>query len=230
MNKCHLIDCMEFMKNVSNNYYDLAIVDPPYGIGKIWAKSKRDVFYRHKSSYTNKEKLTKKYFNELFRISINQIIWGYNYFAHRLPETNNIIIWDKKRDVEKTYMSEAELAWHSFPTPCRIVECIWNGCKKGKETGIKKIHPFQKPVALYKWLLQKYAKPGWKIFDSHVGSGSIRIACHDMGFEFEGCEIDKDYWKAQEKRYSIHAAQGDLFSSEDYQERIYKEEGECNGE
>ena len=219
-NVVHLCDCMKFMKDLPDNHYDLAIVDPPYGIGMVWSKSRSDRFYNHRGSYTNNEKPDQSYFNELFRISMNQVIFGYNYFSTCLPETNSIIVWDKKRDVEKTYMSECELAWHSFSSPARIVEFEWNGFNKGSERGVKKIHPFQKPVDLYKWVLKKYAKPGDSIFDSHVGSGSIRIACHDMGFDFEGCEINEDYWKSQEERFKEHAKQENLFSPAEFQEQI----------
>ena len=115
-------------------------------------------------------------------------------------------------------MGDGELAWTSFDTVIRQFSLhrthLWQE---------KPIHPTQKPVALYKWLLKNYAKPNDKIFDSHVGSGSIRIACHDMGFSFEGCEIDKDYWEAQEERYNTHISQQDLFSGEDMQKAIYQE-------
>jgi site-specific DNA-methyltransferase (adenine-specific) len=206
-----------------DNAYDLAIADPPYGIGDMWSKSRKDQFYRHKSTYTNdaSQKPDALYISEITRVSKNQIIWGANYFCHLLPEGNHWILWDKVRSAKKTFMSEAEVAWHSLSIPMMIFRHQWDGCKKGRETGIKKIHPFQKPVALYKWLLQNYAKPGQTIFDSHVGSGSIRIACHDLGFDFEGCEIDKDYWKAQEKRYKTHIAQADLFAPDEIQGLVY---------
>ena len=125
------------------------------------------------------------------------------------------MVWDKgQRDFS---LADGELAWTSFNTSVRIFTYA-----RGKALQEGKIHPTQKPVALYKWLLKNYAKPGDKIFDSHVGSGSIRIACHDMGFNFEGCEIDKDYWEAQEERYNQHAMQGDLFSGLDLQKEIYQ--------
>lgn len=217
-------DCMKYMKTCDDNKYDLCICDPPYGIGKTWSKSKSNQFYRHKSTYNNNqsEKPTAFYISELQRISKNQIIWGWNYFCHLLPETNHVIIWDKDRNADVTYMSEAELAWHSFSQPVKIYKKPWNGALKGPETGIKKIHPFQKPIGLYRWLLKNYAKPGQIIFDSHVGSGSIRIACHDMGFDFTGTEIDKDYFEAQEKRYQDYIKQFDLFGNKEIQELIYE--------
>lgn len=209
------------MAGVLDKFYDLAIVDPPYGIGDNWNKSKNQQFYGHKNNF-NQKPPDKNYFKELFRISKHQIIWGANYYCHYLPMSNNWIFWDKIREVKKTFMSEGELAWTSFPIPMRKIRIIWNGGKKGIETGIKTIHPHQKPITLYKWLLKNYAQPGWKIFDSHVGSGSIRIACHDMGFYFEGCEIDPDYHRDQEIRFQNHV-QDELWNKQEIQELIYEE-------
>ncbi len=205
MNKVHLCDCMEFMKGVPDKHYELAIVDPPYGIGEDGGKCRT-----RGSKKTNGEKKMwdnnrpeKKYFSEIQRISENQIIFGGNYFADLLPPSRCWIYWQKDMGGD---FADGELAWTSFNS-------VVKQFRKRSET-FNRIHPTQKPVALYKWLLQNYAKPNDKIFDSHVGSGSIRIACHDMGFDFEGCEIDKDYWEAQEKRYQEHAQQNDLFTPE----------------
>ena len=223
-NKCYLIDCMEYMVKCKDKQFDLAIVDTPYGIGKSWKKDRFGQFYNKKdTTYKNEKIPDKKYSKELFRISKNQIIWGYNYYSHILPATNHIIIWNKMRDVKKTFMSEAELAWTNIKIPIRIFNIIWNGFEKGSETIIKTIHPHQKPILLYKKILENYAKPGQTIFDSHVGSGSVRIACHDLGFDFTGCELDKDYYEAQEKRFQNHIAQKDLFSTKEYQKLLYKE-------
>ena len=191
-------DCMELMAEYGDNYFDLAIVDPPYGIGDTWSKSKRDQFYRHKSTYTNgpEEKPTAEYISELLRVSKNQIIWGWNYYSHLLPEGNNIIVWNKERDFTKTFMSEAELAWSSFSNPVRIVKYVWDGARKGSESGIKKIHPFQKPIGLYAWLLSQYAEKGQTILDTHMGSGSIAIACHYAKCPLVACELDPDYYQA----------------------------------
>ena len=209
MNKVHLCDCMEFMKGIPDKYYELAIVDPPYGIGMDGGK-------RQYSEYERKNWDTaipdKKYFSELFRVSEHQIIWGGNYFG--LPPCKCFLIWDKTLH-GNTY-ADGEMAWTSFNKVARIFPL--NICFNRD-----RIHPTQKPVALYKWLLKNYAKPGDKIFDSHVGSGSSRIACYDMGFDFEGCEIDKDYWEAQEARYKQHISQGDLFSKEETQKAIYQD-------
>lgn len=214
MNVVHLCDCMEFMKKMPDKSVDLCIVDPPYGIG---ASRGGNGSRWHKYDRSNKNAWDDKppdefYWEELFRVSKNQIIWGMNNYI--LPSTQHFIVWNKKQPDGVTF-AQAELAWTSFNGTSKIYSLSSNGQPD-------RIHPTQKPVALYKWLLKNYAKPGDKIFDSHVGSGSIRIACHEMGFDFEGCEIDKDYWEAQEKRYQQHIMQGDLFSSEDTQKAIYQ--------
>jgi len=235
MNKVHLCDCMEFMKGIPDKYYELAIVDPPYGIGasadsrvggsytvNLGGIKKKVAAKAYIPKDWDFQKPTFKYWDELKRVSKNQIVWGGNYFASNLRDTPCWIVWNKCNGENNN--ADCELAWTSFNTAVRMFNWKWNGMlqqnMKNKE---ERIHPTQKPVALYKWLLQKYAKPGDKIFDSHVGSGSIRIACHDMGFDFEGCEIDKDYWEAQEARYNQHVMQGDLFSGEDMQKVIYQE-------
>ena len=172
MNKVHLIDNMEFMKSVPDKYYELSIVDPPYGIGEDGGKCRT-----RGSKKTNGEKKIwdnnrpeKKYFSEIQRISENQIIFGGNYFADLLPPSRCWIYWQKDMGGD---FADGELAWTSFNS-------VVKQFRKRSET-FNRIHPTQKPVALYKWLLKNYAKPNDKIFDSHVGSGSIRIACHDMG-------------------------------------------------
>jgi site-specific DNA-methyltransferase (adenine-specific) len=219
MNKVHLIDNMEFMKVIPDKYYDLAIVDPPYGIERFKKPSGTTRFNSSKMMQEDgllwDKKPSSDFFEELFRISNNQIIWGANNF--QLPPTEYFCIWDKQQTVDN--FASAEYAWVSMglKKPAKVFRYSIH-----KHNHTDKIHPTQKPVALYKWLLKNYAKPGDKIFDSHVGSGSSRIACYDMGFDFEGCEIDKDYWEAQEKRYNQHIMQGDLFSSEDTQKAIYQ--------
>jgi site-specific DNA-methyltransferase (adenine-specific) len=203
-------DCMEVMARYPDNHFDLAIVDPPYGIGKFWEKSLRTK-YNHESKDWNMNAPGKEYFDELMRVSINQIIWGANYYCHHLPITNSWIFWDKERDVEKSHMSEGELAWTSFSMPMRKVKCIWDGARKGVETGIKIIHPCQRPVTLHKWILSKYAKPGEKILDTHLGSGSSAIAAHYFGVDFVGCEIDEDYFKSAEERIDQATRQEAMF-------------------
>ena len=214
MNVVHLCDCMDIMRNMSDKSVDLCITDPPYGIdaGTYGCGSRERKYDRSNAHNWDSAPPTQKYWDELFRISKNQIIWGMNNYT--LPPCKHFVVWDKKQPDGVTF-AQAELAWTSFDGTSKIFKQSANG-------QVNRIHPTQKPVALYKWLLKNYAKPGDKIFDSHVGSGSIRIACHDMGFDFEGCEIDKDYWEAQEKRYQQHIMQGDLFSSEDTQKAIYQ--------
>ena len=207
-NEVKLIDCMEYMKTVPDKYYELAIVDPPYGWG---AKLNGRNINGNAKNWNIAP--TKEYFNELFRISNNHIIWGGNYFD--LPQTRCLIIWDKKQPVKQ--FARCEIAWTNFDKNSEIFEYQYFGAINSE---IGRFHPTQKPVALYKWLLKNYAKPNDKIFDSHVGSGSSRIACYDMGFDFMGCELDADYWKAQEERYKQHTMQGDLFSGSDLQSSI----------
>ena len=213
MNEVKLIDCMEYMKTVPDKYYELSIVDPPYGIG-----AGKELEHNGWKSYGVKEwdnkPPTKEYFNELFRISKNQIIWGANHFISMIPfNFSCFLIWDKgQRDFS---LADGEMAWTSFTSSARFFNY-----SRAKAIQEGKIHPTQKPIALYKWLLKNYAKPNDKIFDSHVGSGSSRIACYDMGFDFMGCELDADYWKAQEERYKQHTMQGDLFSGKELQGSI----------
>ena len=222
MNIVHLCDCMEFMKGIPDKYYELAIVDPPYGLGDKLCVGGRKTRNRMREMYLASawEDVAPppEYFDELFRVSQNQIIWGGNYFS--LPPTRGIVVWDKMKFASN--YSQIEYAWSSFDCVARLFQFCSNGGFVVAPHN-KKIHPTQKPIELYKWLLKNYAKPNDKIFDSHVGSGSIRIACHDMGFDFEGCEIDKDYWEAQENRYNGHAQQGSLFSNDEIQENIFSE-------
>jgi len=219
---------MDFMKDKPDNFYDLAIVDPPYGIlEKMKNKNKIKISKGNKFiiKYAEKnwdKKPDSEYFQELFRISKNQIICGANYFCNFIPISKGWIVWDKKGG--KMSSVNTELIWSSFDISIKIFSRC-HGLDKGfmrKDGGL--IHPIQKPVALYKWLLKNYAKPGQTIFDSHVGSGSIRIACHDLGFDFTGCENDADYWQAQEDRFQTHIEQGDLFDKQEYQEIIYNQE------
>jgi site-specific DNA-methyltransferase (adenine-specific) len=204
-------DCMDLMARYPDKYFDLAVVDPPYGIGETWKHNSRsNNLYTHESSYKNNKIPTKKYFDELFRVSENQIIWGYNYFTEILGPTNYLIFWDKLCNANMDFYSQGEIAYTSIRKPLQIIKVPWDGCRMGKETGTKKIHPHQKPVELYKRLLEKYARPGWKILDTHLGSGSIAVACLDMGYNLTACEIDKDYYEAAMERIKIHQAQGVL--------------------
>jgi site-specific DNA-methyltransferase (adenine-specific) len=206
MNTVHLIDCMEFMKGCKDNQYDLAIVDPPYRNVNQPTKEMRQKNKGKMKDFGMKP--SPEYFHELFRISKNQIIWGGNNFIEDLTSANCFLFWYKRNPMPN--YSDGEMAWTSFNSVARCIPIDHFGSHTGDNGNI--IHPTQKPVALYRWLLQNYAKPGNTIFDSHVGSGSIRIACHDMGFDFEGCEIDPDYHTAQEARFQNHIKQADLFT------------------
>ena len=209
MNIAYNVDCMEYMRTLPDKAFDLAVVDPPYGIGMDGGC----VGYKGDNVFEKKgwDKSTpgKEYFDELFRVSENQIIWGGNYFY--LPPTRCFLIWDKGAGFRGRTYAEAELAWTSFDQNVRIFERdpLCNGDYKGK------IHPTQKPIALYTWIFSRYAKPGDKILDTHLGSGSSRIAAYDAGLDFVGCEIDKDYFDAQERRFADYTAQTNLFLQEE---------------
>tara|TARA_R100001244_G_scaffold785_1_gene1470 strand:+ start:894 stop:1517 length:624 start_codon:yes stop_codon:yes gene_type:complete len=207
---------MEAMKEMSDNQFDLAIVDPPYGIKenahrinkpkKAAAKTKL-----YNSSIWDCSKPTEKYFQQLFRVSKNQIIWGGNYFIDNLTSTRCFIVWDKQSEYSQQ-VADCELAWTSFKKSVKKFTFRWCGMLQGdmKNKEIR-IHPTQKPVALYEWLLINYAKKGDTILDTHLGSGSIAIACHNLGFELTGYEIDKEYFEAANKRIEQHKAQKRLF-------------------
>ena len=199
---------MEYMATQQDNAFDLAIVDPPYGIGETWKKDRSSKFHNHNSSYKNNEIPNSKYFSELFRVSKNQIIWGGNYYTEFLPARNSWFVWDKNRDYLTQHLAEGELAWHSFSEPLRIFKATWNGfirCEKRHG-----YHPHEKPVKLYEWLLTNYAKPGQRILDTHLGSGSSAIAAYYYEVEFVGCEIDKDYYDAAVKRFNDETRQKTL--------------------
>lgn len=190
---------MDYMRELPDKAFELAIVDPPYGIGPNWYKDPHSRFYKHHTTYMNDSIPGEDYFRELFRISKNQIIWGGNYYTEHLKPRHSWIVWDKQRDYPKQKLAEGELAWTSYQIPVRIARFLWNGaCVCCKRSGI---HPHEKPIQLYAWLLQNYAKPGDRIFDSHLGSGSSRIAAYKLGFDFVGCEIDKEYYNAQQRRF-----------------------------
>jgi site-specific DNA-methyltransferase (adenine-specific) len=192
-------DNMELMKRYPDNYFDLAIVDPPYGI----SISSNPVRQQHKKKNWDDEIPLEKYFNELKRVSKNYIIWGGNYFIDYLNNSQGFIIWDKKQP-ENFSLAMAEFAYSSIQSPAKIF-------RYSVLTEQNKIHPTQKPVALYKWLLDKYAKPNNKILDTHLGSMSIAIACIDYGFELVGCELDTEYYDKGIKRVQNHLLQQKLF-------------------
>lgn len=203
-------DCMEVMARYPDNYFDLAIVDPPYGIGidgqKENKKGKKSDRKAHKIKGWDSSIPDKSYFKELERVSNNQIIWGANYFVEHLTKgTKGWVVWDKAQ--HGLTMSDCELAYSSFKKPTRI--WVANRVILQQEGTI---HPTQKPIKLYEWLLTNYAKPEYKIIDTHLGSGSHAIAAHYFGIsEFVGCELDEDYFKAASERIERETAQGDMF-------------------
>ena len=202
-------DCMELMKRYPDKHFELAIVDPPYGIGidgnkeQLW---KDGTLKRkgHKQKEWDSAIPTQEYFKELKRVSKEQIIWGGNYFTEYLKPTKGWLFWYKGQ--QGLTMSDGEMAWTSIKTVTRMVNIhrthLWQE---------KPQHPTQKPVALYKWLLRNYAKPNDKILDTHLGSGSIAIACHDLGFDLTACELDKEYFDKSMERIEKHTAQQFLF-------------------
>jgi site-specific DNA-methyltransferase (adenine-specific) len=201
-------DCLEAMRQMADNQFDLAIVDPPYGIGAAKkpieaGKWKRKI---HKSKDWDSSIPPKEYFQELKRVSKNQVIWGGNYFLDYLTNTPCFIVWDKK--LTKGWLADCELAWTSFNTQTKI---FTRHHIEDHNAGIKRIHPTQKPVKLYEWLLDNYAKEGDKILDTHLGSGSIALACHNRGYSLTAFEIDKEYFEAAKKRLEIHQAQLTMF-------------------
>ena len=219
LNRFYNIDCMVGMKEIPDKYFDLAIVDPPYGIGETGERSTRihktDKWKNPKAKdYQIKnwdnEPPSKEYFNELMRVSKNQIIWGANHFIENIQNANSScwMFWDKKNG--NNDFADGELAWTSFKTAVRKFEWLWNGFQKQQPE--HRIHPTQKPIALYEWLLNNYAKKGDKLLDTHVGSASSLIACYNLGFDYVGFELDKDYYEQASKRLENHKNQMNMFS------------------
>jgi site-specific DNA-methyltransferase (adenine-specific) len=231
------IDCMEAMREMKDNQFELAIVDIPYGIGADKPSIKPCKIKQKNGSYLNitqpnyKHKAwdklpEKEYFAELKRVSKNQIIWGVNY-VNNFDLSGGRIVWDKLNATSDQF--DCEIAYWSGNNRTDIVYYMWSGMFHGvyigkeihkalrqrgdKKKNEKRIHPTHKPVVLYKWLLKNYAKPGDNILDTHMGSQSSRIACHDMGFDFTGYEIDRDYFDAGNKRFEHHIMQGSLFEA-----------------
>lgn len=208
-------DCLLAMKEMPDKAFDLAIVDPNYGIGESSAnfRSRDRACKKWKnptpSPYEQKswddKPPSKEYFTELFRVSTNQIIFGANYFTQYLPPSMGWIFWDKQVQCD---FSDGELAFTSFKRALKQFTFLWSGFAKAEP--IKRIHPTQKPVALYQWLLKNYAKPGDKILDTHGGSCSLAIACDIMGFDCTIYEIDKDYYTAAVERFNRHKQQTTL--------------------
>ena len=201
-------DNMTLMARYPDDYFDLAIVDPPYG--KKPTRNTDGLGVCKKTFELGSDKWdirpSKEYFEQLLRVSKNQIIWGVNYFFDYLQPTNSIVVWDKENG--KTDFADCELAWTSFKSAVRKYKFKWHGMLQGDmKNKEQRIHPTQKPIALYKWLLKNYAKEGDKILDTHLGSGSIAIACHQMDFELTACELDAEYYNAAHKRFKEQTAQ-----------------------
>jgi len=200
-------DCVEGLKRFSDNYFDLAIVDPPYGIDwmqQIQNPNTKANWKQYENKEWDKQTPTDEYWEQLFRVSKNQIVWGGNYMTDKLYPSSCWLIWDKMQEFSGAVF---EMAWTSFKSPAKAfrmsrVEAYANQ---------NKIHPTQKPVRLYDWILNNYASEGDLILDTHVGSGSSRIACNKGGFNFTGFEIDKDYYEAQEKRFKDFVSQLRMF-------------------
>lgn len=245
MIELHNIDCMEGMKQYPDKHFDLAICDPPYGIGedgrshvgRIYKKDGTAIVkidkrngsvikvkpqkYKLSSGYDDKHP-TPEYFNQLFRVSKFVIIWGENYMSfYQKEKQSGRIIWDKVNGGSD--QSDAEIAFTNCHDSVRIVKYMWSGMLQGKSLSEphisqgdrskceRRIHPNHKPILLYKWLLTNYAKPGDKILDTHLGSGSIALACHELKFDLVGYEIDKDYFDAAQNRLKNFQMQATLF-------------------
>ena len=203
-------DCMDLLKQTPDNYYELSIVDPPYGIGfgafnrtnkaSDGTRIKAD---KYKNSDWDNGIPTEEYFKELFRVSKNQIVWGGNYF--NLPPNQNFIFWYKQNPVSN--FSDGEYAWTSFKKPALCFDYRYYGNLEGNTSASKKYHPTQKPIKLYEWTLTNYAKKGDKIVDTHRGSASLDIACHNLGFDLVTCELDTDYFNDGNKRLKQHQQQ-----------------------
>jgi len=205
------MDCLEAMKQMDDNQFDLAIIDPPYGIGanKMTLGNGKRKLYRGENDWDAKPP-SKDYFNELFRVSKNQIIWGANHFIEQFCKNSSCwLFWDKGTGAND--FADGELAWSSFNGAMRKIFISWVGANAKEKNEIDRIHPTQKPVKLYEWILDKYANEGDKILDTHLGSGSIALACHNRGFDLTGFEIDKEYFDNAVERLRVHQSQLTMF-------------------
>lgn len=206
MNIAYNRDCLEAMREMPDNAFDLAVVDPPYGIERL--KNPRGRLEKYGDTrQANNEKPTKEYFTELLRVSKRVIVWGGNYFD--LPPCRCFIAWYKHQPINN--YSDCEFAWTNIDEPAKVFDYPYFGTNGAD---LVRIHPTQKPVALYRWIFNHYAKHGDKILDTHLGSGSSRIAAYDAGLDFVGYEIDKTYFDLQEERFERHTAQQNLFLTE----------------
>jgi len=217
------MDCMEAMKEMEDNQFDLAIVDPPYFAGPnksgYYGKGYSNLGIKRSKHYNDIKSWqlpNEKYFKLLKRVSKNQIIWGANHFADKFNSSGSCwLVWDKENG--SSSFADCELAYTSFSTAVRVFRYVWNGMHQGSYGGDMRknetrIHPTQKPTSLYKWILQNYASTGDKILDTHLGSGSNAIACYDMGFDLTAFEIDESSFLAARNWLQNHQGQGDLFT------------------
>jgi site-specific DNA-methyltransferase (adenine-specific) len=208
-------DNMELMSRYEDNYFDLAIVDPPYGIDANLKRGDtgKNKHIKQKDYHVgdwDSEIPSAEYFKELKRVSKNQIIWGGNYFLDYLNNTSCMIVWDKVNGTN--YYADCELAWTSFKTSVRKFEWRWHGfLQQNMANKQDRIHPTEKPISLYEWLLMNYAKEGDKILDTHLGSGSIALACHNLKYDLTACELDTEYYNAAMKRLKQHQQQLTIF-------------------
>ena len=239
MNIVYHVDCMEYMKTLPDKFFDLAVVDPPYGIGinsMTFTKEGSERKFGHsacaKRDYKGKgewdKKPSKKYFDELMRVSRHQIIWGGNYFTDILPPCKGFLIWDKRcSEAMSNAFADCEMAWMSKGMGvARVFRYVWSGMIQGNMKNKEdRFHPTQKPVALYEWIYRLFAKHGDKILDTHLGSGSSRIAAYDAGLDFVGCEINDYYFVEQERRFKEHTAQANMFVKDEHFEQISLFEG-----
>lgn len=228
------MDCMTMLREAKDNEWDLAIVDPQYGIGESMKTQSRPLMAKQKNGTRlyvssarkhavkewDKERPSPEYFEQIRRVSKNQIIWGGNHFADLLPKSTGWIVWDKCND--ESDQSDCELAWTSFDCGVRIIRYMWNGFLQGsasngkiaegnKKLNEERIHPTQKPTYIFRWLLNRHAKQSDRIVDTHAGSFPLGLACHDYGFALTATELDKDYYEDACKRFRGHVAQTKLF-------------------
>ena len=204
--RAYLRDCMDAMAEFPDKFFDLAVVDPPYGIGEADGRCRTRKKHKNRVKHIAKKwdsaRPDIEYWKELFRVSQNQVVWGANYFTEFLPPSMGWIFWNKQIGGD---FSDGELAFTSFDRALKMFT-KWSG-----NNGISRIHPTQKPVALYDWIFANYAKPGQKVLDTHLGSGSSRIAANKAGLDFWGYELDADYFAAHEKRYANFISQLRMF-------------------
>ena len=209
VSEVYLMDNIELMKHYPDKYFDLAVVDPPYGIGanKMTLGNGKEKVYRGENDWDNQPPPL-EYFYELFRVSKNQIVWGANHFISRMPYDSSCwIFWDK--GTGSNDFADGELAWTSFDKTVRKYFKSWVGANA--KDGLKRIHPTQKPISLYDWIYQNYATEGMRILDTHLGSGGSRIAANKMKMNFVGCETDERFFNEQNKRYEEFVSQARLW-------------------